>query len=68
MPVLDEPLLPEADAARELNVKPQTLGAWRYRGQGPVYVRVGKLIFYTPSALRAYVASRTVRPPQAVRS
>jgi hypothetical protein len=60
--ILDEPLLPEADAARELKVKPQTLGAWRHRGQGPEYVRVGKLIFYTPSALREYIASRVVRP------
>ena len=64
MSILDEPLLPEDEAARELKVKPQTLGAWRFRGQGPAYVRVGKLIFYTPSALRAYVASRTVRPTE----
>jgi hypothetical protein len=67
MTVLDEDLIPEADAARELRVKPQTLGAWRFRGQGPAYVRIGKLIFYTPSSLRAYIASRTVRPTEAAR-
>jgi Helix-turn-helix domain len=62
MSVLDEPLLPEDEAARELKVKPQTLAAWRHRGQGPAYVQVGKLVRYTPSALRAYIASRIVRP------
>ena len=66
MTILDEPLLPEVDAARELNVKPQTLGVWRYRGQGPVYVKIGKLVFYRPSDIRAYVASRVVRPTEAV--
>jgi hypothetical protein len=68
MSVLDEPLLPEDEAARELKVKPQTLGAWRFRGQGPVYIKVGKLVFYRPSDIRAYVASRVVRPTEAVRS
>ena len=67
MTILDEPLLPEVDAARELNVKPQTLGVWRYRGQGPVYVKIGKLVFYRPSDIRAYVASRVMRPTEAVR-
>jgi hypothetical protein len=61
-PVLDEPLLPTEDAARHLKIKPQTMAAWRNRGAGPEYVRVGKLIFYTPSQLRKYIQSRVVRP------
>jgi hypothetical protein len=68
MSVLDEPMLPEDEAARELKVKPQTLGAWRHRGQGPVYVKIGKLVFYRPSDIRAYVASRIVRPTGAAQS
>jgi helix-turn-helix protein len=68
MSILGEPLLDEAEAARELKIRPQTMSAWRSRGQGPSYVRVGKLIFYTPSALRAYVASRVVRPTEGARS
>jgi hypothetical protein len=67
MPVLDEPLLPEDEAARELKVKPQTLGAWRHRGQGPAFIKVGKLVFYRASDIRAYVASRVVRPTEAAR-
>ena len=62
MTVLDEPLLPEDVAARELNVKPQTMSSWRYRGVGPSYVRIGKLIFYKPSQLREYIEARVVRP------
>ena len=65
--VLDEPLLPAEDAARHLKVKPQTMAAWRNRGVGPEYIRVGKLIFYTPSQLRNYIHSRVVRPTGAPR-
>ena len=60
-------MLPEDEAARELKVKPQTMGAWRHRGQGPVYVKIGKLVFYRPSDIRAYVASRVVRPTEVAR-
>jgi hypothetical protein len=67
MSVLDEQMLPKDEAARELKVKPQTLGAWRHRGQGPVYVKIGKLVFYRPSDIREYVASRIVRPQESVR-
>jgi hypothetical protein len=67
MPVLDEPMLPEDEAARELKVKPQTLGAWRHRSQGPAFVKIGKLVFYRPSDIRRYVESRVVRPTEAAR-
>ena len=59
--ILDEPLLCEDEAAKELKVRPQTMSAWRYRGTGPSYVRVGKLIFYKPSQLREYIDARVVR-------
>ena len=62
MTILDEPLLPEEEAAKALRVKPQTMATWRHRGQGPSYVRVGKLIFYKPSHLREYIDARVVRP------
>ena len=50
--VLDEPLLNPQQAAPELKVLAATLAAWRNRGQGPRYVKIGKLIFYRPSDLR----------------
>jgi hypothetical protein len=62
MTLLDEPLLPEDDAAREVKVKKQTMAAWRNRGQGPAYVKVGRLVFYRPSHLREWLESRVVHP------
>jgi predicted DNA-binding transcriptional regulator AlpA len=59
---LDEPLLPEDEAAREVKVKKQTMAAWRNRGQGPAYVKVGRLVYYRPSHLREWLESRVVRP------
>jgi hypothetical protein len=64
---LGEQLVSESEAAAALHVKKQTLTAWRNRGQGPAFVRVGKLIFYKPSHLREYIDSRIVRPGGAVR-
>jgi hypothetical protein len=63
---LDEPLLPEDEAAPWLHVKKQTLAAWRNRGEGPAYVKVGRLVFYRPSHIREYLDSRVVRPGAAV--
>jgi hypothetical protein len=65
MTVLNEPLLPEDEAARDLKVKKQTMAAWRNRGQGPAYVKVGKLVFYRPSHLREWLDNRVVRPQAA---
>jgi hypothetical protein len=65
MTVLDEPLLPEEAAARDLKVKKQTLAAWRNRKQGPAYLKVGRLVFYRPSDLREWLKSRVVRPSKA---
>ena len=50
MSVLDEPLLPEEDAAGNLKIKPQTLASWRFRGQGPEYVKIGKLDLLRPKS------------------
>jgi Helix-turn-helix domain len=62
MTMLDEPLLPEDKAAQELKVQKQTMAAWRNRGQGPAYVKIGRLVFYRPSHLKERLESRVVRP------
>jgi predicted DNA-binding transcriptional regulator AlpA len=61
-PVLDEPILPPSEAAAELHVEPQTLAAWRHRGEGPRYVKIGKLVFYRPSDIREWLATRVTEP------
>ncbi len=55
-----EELLTEKEAAALLRVEPSTLQQWRYRGEGPQFTRAGRLIRYTPSALREYMEDRTV--------
>ncbi len=57
-----ESLLTAAEAAQVLTLaNPRSLAAWRSRGYGPAYVRIGKRrIRYRYSDLLAYLARRTV--------
>jgi predicted DNA-binding transcriptional regulator AlpA len=47
------------EAAAQLNVKPTTLEAWRTRGEGPEYVKLGKAVRYSSEALENFIKSRT---------
>jgi hypothetical protein len=60
----DEVGISEVDAARILNVKPQTLASWRSLGKGPEFRKVGRSVQYTPRALREFLAAcaRTPEP------
>lgn len=49
----------EKVAAAYLNVSCRTLQAWRLRGGGPAFVRVGRAIRYDRSDLDRYIAERT---------
>lgn len=55
-------LLPSDAAAALLGLKPQTLRAWRLRGVGPTYVRVGTgrrgRVFYREEDLVAWLTPR----------
>lgn len=46
--------------AARLNVKVKTLEAWRTRGGGPPFVRVGRLARYQRSDVDAWIESRRV--------
>jgi excisionase family DNA binding protein len=50
-------LLTEKQAAAYLNIGVKTLQNWRWRGEGPRFVRVGRLMRYRPEDLRAFVAA-----------
>jgi hypothetical protein len=54
-------LLTPSDVAERLSVMPGTLVDWRFRGVGPPYVKVGKLVRYPGDALAAWIESRTVK-------
>jgi hypothetical protein len=51
-------LLETADVAVELGLSPRTLEGWRRRGEGPPYLKVGRLVKYRPEDIEAYKAAR----------
>lgn len=52
------PFLNTEEAACYLNLKKSTLEAWRCRGGGPSFVRLGRAIRYRKSDLDWWVESR----------
>ncbi|MEM8836452.1 MAG: helix-turn-helix domain-containing protein [Pseudomonadota bacterium] len=51
-------LLTEAAAADFLNVSIRTLQAWRVRGGGPPYAKLGKSVRYRPGDLETFIAKK----------
>ena len=45
-------------AAQYLDLQPATLEAWRCRGGGPIYLKLGRSVKYRLSDLDAWVHSR----------
>jgi hypothetical protein len=52
------PLLDESAVAAMIQVEKKTLQAWRCRGGGPPFIRVGRLVRYRPEHLQAWLESR----------
>lgn len=48
-------LMTPLEVAEALRVDERTLANWRYRGQGPVFLRVGGLIRYAQSDLENFL-------------
>lgn len=49
-------LLTEIETAQLLGISPRTLQNWRRGGRGPVHVRLGGLVRYTPQDVEAFIA------------
>ena len=58
----DDALLTNEKAAAILKVKPATLIAWRHRGIGPAYIRLGKRVFYRPETISTFIRSLEQNP------
>ena len=54
-----EKLLRPEDVANLLGVPAKTLEMWRYRGTGPRFVKLGRLVRYVESDLDEWVRSGT---------
>jgi excisionase family DNA binding protein len=59
-------LLTEQQAAERLTVAVKTLQAWRVRGGGPKFVKLGRSVRYTEQDLEEYVRAHTVAHTAAV--
>ena len=51
----------EADAAKIVGLAPSTLAKMRSRGDGPPYIKTGRIVRYPVRELRAWLSSRTFR-------
>ena len=58
VPLLPE-LLTETQVSRILNVSINTLRYWRYCGDGPNYIKMGRLVRYHAAELESYVQRQT---------
>ena len=56
-----KPLQKEESIAKQLHCEVKTLQAWRCRGGGPPFVKVGRLVRYDPASVQAWIESREVR-------
>jgi hypothetical protein len=54
-----EELIDEQTLSERLNVKPRTLQGWRLRGEGPPYIKVGRLVRYRPVDIQRYLNEQT---------
>ncbi|MGU3449634.1 helix-turn-helix transcriptional regulator [Methylobacterium sp. 391_Methyba4] len=48
----------ETDAADQLGSKPSTLRAWRVKGKGPRYYKIGGKVFYKDIDLETWIEAQ----------
>lgn len=53
-------LFSEDELAEVLDVKPQTLAAWRAEERGPDYVKLGKSVFYRKADVLEWINANVV--------
>ena len=54
-------LLSVSEVAALLQVPARTLYQWRFRGEGPIAMRIGRYLRFDPRDVEAWVESRKVR-------
>jgi len=61
METMESDLLTPTEAAKVLRVSPATLPRWRWAGDGPDFVRIGRSIRYRREDLEKFVRRGVVR-------
>lgn len=51
----------EQEEAARLNVSRRTLQAWRVRGEGPPFVKLGRAVRYSPADVDHWIETRSRR-------
>lgn len=51
-------LLNTDQAAKRLGLAKQTLVQWRWRGEGPEFVKLGRAVRYSPDSLDRWLSTR----------
>ena len=57
-----ESLLKEAEVAALFQLQPATLRNWRYRGEGPSFIKCGSHVRYDRASVEAFIRSREIAP------
>ena len=58
-PAAIDALLTEEEVADILNVSTRALQDWRLKGKELPHIRIGRLVRYSPAAVRAFIESQT---------
>lgn len=62
MMIQPDEIIPNEQAAKELNLQPNTLTAWRHRRIGPPYVKIGRQIYYRRHDLAEWLGAQRHEP------
>jgi hypothetical protein len=54
-----EPLVPPTDVAKHIGVPAKTLAQWRYLGQGPRFIKIGRHVRYRWQDVEAWLAAQS---------
>lgn len=56
-------LIGEKTAAKLIDIKPQTMQAWRHKGIGPKYVKISRrCVKYDPCDIEEWISKKRVNP------
>ena len=61
-PRLDQRVLSDAEVAERLGVSPFTVRAWRHKGQGPRFMKMGRAVRYRAEDVEAFKQTVLVDP------
>ena len=59
---IDGRVLSDTEVAARLGVSPFTVRAWRHKGQGPRFMKIGRAVRYRPEDVEVFKETALVDP------